>query len=187
MVCFSKFYAPKHPLPPPHPAASASESLQDCSQLKTATSPKVTPPPIPKGSPHPVTVGCRDIKTGTCCLRVQSFKALPSPDLLWDQLSSLLWMHHSSTLPNLTSSSPSSLKTCQVLSGPDLIQLALGLTQGSRVKNGILDPCWAAGNEDTITSDRWDNFKLSLVVTLRKGMLWAWGLRGAVVGFWEAE
>ena len=112
---------------------------------------------LPQGQPTSVTVGCRDIKTGTCCLRVQSFKELPSPDLLWDQLSSLLWMHHSSTLPNLTSSSPSSLKTCQVLSGPDLIQLALGLAQGSRVTNGILDPCWAAGNEDIITSDRWDS------------------------------
>lgn len=85
---------------------------------------------------------------------LKSCPLLTSCEISWGLYSECITVQLCPTWPL---SSPSSLKTFQVLSGPDLIQLVLGLAQGSRVKNGILAPCWAAGNEDTITSDRWDN------------------------------
>lgn len=189
MVCFSKFYPQAPPAPPPPHChrfrvqalvlpvtpkplcLSFWVSLQDCSQLKTATSPKVTPPPFPKPQ-GPVLKSC---------------PLLTSCEISWGLCNECITVQLCPTWPL---SSPSSLKTFQVLSGPDLIQLVLGLAQRSRVKTGILDPCWAAGNEDTITSDGWDNCSNCHQQWPCRREALGMRVEGCGVdgtGFWEAE
>lgn len=175
MVCFSKLHPPSSPCPSPtplpplpgpgtrSPSHSAAFAPQLLSLSRTALSWRQPPPPKPHLLPSPRAAHSqwlvsaevwRPRLTASGGPVLKSCPLLTSCEISWGLCSECIAVQLCPTWPL---SSPPSLKTFQVLSGPDLIQLVLGLAQRSRVKTGILDPCWAAGNEDTITSDGWDN------------------------------